>query len=376
MSEHVPLFEIEWGRAEVQNVIDSVTRGGYWAKGPYVDKFEEQLADYHDVKHAVVCNSGTTALTMALSALGIEEGDEVIVPSFTFIATPNAVKFVGGEPVFADIEEECLGLNPDSVKDSITDRTKAIIPVHYAGSPCRIHELARIADNHGIPVIEDAAEAQGAEVEGHPVGSIGEVGILSFCQNKIISTGEGGAILTNNGTVAREARLLRSHGRVPGNYFEEADPGTYVTLGNNYRMADICAALGVGQLNKIDHLIKRRRRLAKRYTDAFCKVEGVKPFTGHSKGDHVYQLYTIILEEKIDRSRVIKYLDEDNISTKVYFEPAHLSEFYRNIGHKPGELPVTENIASRVLSLPIYPTQSEETNNRVIDSFINALHGR
>jgi len=373
MSETVPLFQIDWGRNEVQNVVDSVTRGGYWAKGPYVDKFESFLADYHGVEHAVTFNSGTTALVGALEGIGVEEGDEVIVPSFTFIATANAVRLAGGTPVFAEIEPERYGLDPTAVEEAITERTTAILPVHYGGVPCRIHELREIADEHGLELVEDAAEAQGAKDEGEVVGSIGDAGVLSFCQNKIITTGEGGAVLTDDDAIAQTCELLRSHGRSSGDYFDSAEGGEYVRVGNNFRMSDINAALGVGQMERISDIIEKRRTVGARLVKSLTEIDGVNPPVEPSGTRHVYQLFTVRFDDHIDRDKVIDSLTKSDVSCKVYFDPVHLSKVYRDAGWRHGDLPRTEAISSQVLSLSMFAEQTPEQSRQIVDAVREAV---
>ena len=364
----IPLFEIDWGRGEVRNAVDSITRGSYWANGPYVDEFERGLETTLGVDHAVVCNSGTTALVCALEACDIGPGDEVIVPSFTFISTANAVVSVGATPVFADVEPERYGLDPESVEAHVTDDTAAIVPVHYAGRACRIHELARIADRHDLALVEDAAEAQGARADGEYVGTVGDAGMLSFCQNKVVASGEGGAVVTDDDELAERVRLLRSHGRVSGDYFSSTGGGEYTTLGSNYRMPDVVAAIGAAQLDRIEDLVARRRAVAGAYTERLSAVDGVTP-PADGAGDerHVYQLYTVRFDPRVDRDVVAATLSEHDIASKVYFDPAHLSTYYREEhGCEPGTLPVTEDLSERVLSLPMHPNLSEAEIDRVV----------
>ena len=371
----IPLFEIDWDRAEVRNAIDSITRGGYWANGPYIDEFEHGLESSLGVDHALVCNSGTTALIAALEACGVGDGDEVIVPSFTFISTANAVVSAGATPVFADIEPDRYGLDPDSVESKITEQTAAILPVHYAGRACRIHDLARLADEHDLMLVEDAAEAQGARADGSPIGTVGDVGMLSFCQNKIVATGEGGAVVTDDDELAERVRLLRSHGRVSGDYFSSTSGGEYTTLGSNYRMPDVVAALGTAQLGRIEDLVARRRAVAHRYSEQFSAIDGVTPPNdGGANERHVYQLYTVQFEPWVDRDRVAETLAAHDIASKVYFDPVHLSTYYRaEHGGEPGTLPVTEELSTRVLSLPMHPNLSEAAIDRVVTAVDAAL---
>lgn len=371
--DDIPLFEIAWDGDDVKSVVDSVTRGSFWANGPYIGEFEQKLESYLGVDHAVVFNSGTSALSCALEAHGVRPGDEVIVPSFTFISTANAARIVGAEPRFVDIERERYGLDPEEVRDAINDDTAAIVPVHYSGAPCRIHEIQEIARDHGIPVIEDAAEAFGTKAKGEMAGSIGSSGMLSFCQNKVITTGEGGAIVTDDTELAHELELLRSHGRSSGEYFDSASSGDYVSLGYNFRMPDVAAALGVSQVEKVEDLIERRQTRAQWYIEQLSDVDSVRVPNEPDNGRHVYQLFTVTLHERVDRDRVIDLLAERGISSKVYFDPVHQSEYYTTHPANDSQLPVTEDVANRVLSLPMSADFSRETVERVSDAVVSAV---
>jgi len=373
MDASIPLFEISYDEREIENALDSITRGQYWAKGPYVDEFESALEDYLDVEHAVTVNSGTSALVCALKAQGIGSGDKVIVPSFTFIATPNAVRLAGAEPVFADIERETYGLDPSDVSDRMTPDTAAILPVHCYGGGCRISELASLADKHGVTLIEDAAEAFGATIDDEALGTLGDTGVLSFCQNKVAATGEGGAVVTDDDDVARRAEEYRSHGRTSSSYFTDASSGEYVGLGGNLRMADVVAAIGAAQLEKADSLVERRRQVADWYQQELADVERLDP---HSVpyGQHVYQLYTVTFDSSIDRESVIKHLQEVGVASKVYWDPpAHRTEAYREALRVQPDLLVTDDVASRVLSLPMYPGLSKEQVEYVTDAIESAV---
>lgn len=370
----IPLFEIPWNENDITTVADSIKRGGFWAKGPYIDKFESKLEEFLDVNSALVVNSGTTALVAALYGLEIDEGDEVIVPAFTFIATANAVRLIGAEPVFADIEPDTYGLDPTSVEDNLSESTAAIISVHPYGTSCRIDELVDLAAERDIPLIEDAAEVLGAEFDGQKLGSFGDAAALSFCQNKIVPTGEGGAVVTDDDELAERVKLYRSHGRASSDYFDSSGSGDYVDVGTNIRMSDLTAALGCSQFDRIDELIDGRRQAANRLNDRFANVDGVRPHTSPDAGTHVYQLYTIELAEEINRDHVIESLEGYNISSKVYWDPAvHQSEYYTRTKNETPDLPVTEDIASRVLSLPMYPNLSTTETDRIADAVIEAV---
>ncbi|MXV63859.1 aminotransferase class I/II-fold pyridoxal phosphate-dependent enzyme [Natronorubrum sp. JWXQ-INN-674] len=367
MSNEIPLFEIPWDEADVSNAVDSITRGSYWANGPYIEEFEDGLESYLGVDHAITVNSGTTALVAALTAHGIGEGDEVIVPSFTFIATANAVRLVGARPVFADIERETYGLDPEHAETMVTDDTAAILPIHPYGAACEIDRLEEIAADADVPLIEDVAEAFGADYRGRTLGSIGGSATLSFCQNKVLPTGEGGAVVTDDDDVARRLEQFRSHGRASSDYFDSADSGEYVGLGTNVRMSDLVASIGCAQLEKVDAHIANRRRAASRLSEAFSSMNGIEPHTAAGRGRHVYQLYTVTLGETVDRDVVIDTLDQRGIASKVYWDPAvHLTDPYREAyGYEPGLLPVTEDVTDRVLSLPIHPNLSESEIDRI-----------
>lgn len=370
MSDAIPLFEIPWNDDVVANVVDSTTRGSYWANGPYVEEFERGLESYLGVEHAITVNSGTTALVAALTAHGIGEGDEVIVPAFTFIATANAVELVGARPVFADVERESYGLDPDDVAATVDDDTAAILPVHPYGAPCRIDALADVAADAGVPLIEDVAEAFGADYRGQPLGTIGDSAALSFCQNKILPTGEGGAVVTDDDDLAARVEQFRSHGRASTAYFDSADSGEYVAVGTNVRMADLVASVGCAQLETVEQYIADRRRVASALSDGLSTVPGVEPHTAAGRGRHVYQLYTVTFDETIDRQVVIDVLADHDIASKVYWDPGvHLTQWFRDAyGYEPGTLPVTENVTDRVLSLPIHPELRRSEIERIVDA--------
>lgn len=371
--ESIPLFEINWDENDVKNVVESVARGGYWAKGPFIEEFEDRIKAHLGVDHAVAVNSGTTALIAALYAHEIGAGDEVIVPSFTQQATVNAVEFVGATPVFADIERETYGLDPADVSEKATADTGAILPVHVYGSVCQIEPLLEIASGHDAVLIEDAAEAQGAKRDGKKAGTFGDAAALSFCQNKIVATGEGGAVVTDEEEMASQIRLYRSHGRSSTDYFGSAKSGEHVAVGGNFRMPDVVASLGCSQMDKIEDLIQGRRDAAIKLNEAFDQMEGVEPHQ-LKNGRHVYQFYTITLAEPVDRDAVIEELADDGISSKVYWDPpVHQSTYYRS-RYGDVTLPVTEELSTRVLSLPIYPHIESHTVDRIIRGVRDAVN--
>jgi perosamine synthetase len=365
----IPLFKIYCDEDDVRGVNEVIQSGMYWTTGSKSKEFEKMIAEYLGRKYAIVFNSGTSALHAAVLAHRIK-GGEVIVPSFTFIATSNALLMAGIKPVFADIEDTMLGLDPKKVEAAITKRTKAIIPVHYGGSPCMIKELRDIADDHQVLLIEDAAESFGSKVGKEKVGDFGDSAMISFCQNKVMTTGEGGAVVTDSQDVYERLKLVRSHGRLDNmDYFSTWKEMDYVVLGYNYRMSDITAALGISQLKKLDKLIQMRRKNAKRLTAGLQKVKGILPPKPPSGYYHIYQMYTVKVKGALGtRDKVAKYLAGKGISVKVYFYPVHETHFYRSVLKYRCRLPVTHMVSQQVLSLPIYPSMTTEEIDYVVDS--------
>lgn len=370
MEWKIPLFKIYWDNEDLETVSEAIQRGMFWAIGPNIEKFEEMLSQYAGTKNALVFNSGTSALHATLLAYGIGQGDEVIVPSFTFIATTNAPLFVGAKPVFADIEDKTYGLSPDNIESRITTKTKAIIPIHYGGCPCLIEELREIARKHNLLLIEDAAESLGATVDGKKVGSFGNAAILSFCSNKVITTGEGGAVVTNDREIYEKLKLIRSHGRAENiSYFSSTDYMDYVTLGYNFRMSDITAALGIAQLRKIDRIIGMRRRNAKILSARLSRIAEIEVPHPPDNFLHVYQMYTIRVKKgKEKRDALSAYLAKQGIMTKVYFHPVHQTHFYKNKLGYVCDLPITESLSRQLLTFPMYPTLTEHDIDFIVDN--------
>ncbi|PIU15335.1 DegT/DnrJ/EryC1/StrS family aminotransferase [bacterium (Candidatus Gribaldobacteria) CG08_land_8_20_14_0_20_39_15] len=371
----IPLFKIYSDNQDIKAITEAIKAERNWAIGPQVEQFEKKLASYLGVKYALVFNSGTSALHGLMLALGIGLGDEVIVPSFTFIATANAPIFVGAKPVFAEIESKTFGLDPADVEKKITKKTKAIMPIHYGGSSCQIKALKKIAQKHHLFLIEDAAESLGAKVGKQKVGSFGQAAILSFCQNKIITTGEGGAVVTNSPKIYEWLKLIRSHGRrEKQNYFSSTQKANYVSLGYNFRMSNIAAALGVSQLQKIDKIIAQRRKNAAYLNKKLNILEDKIVLPGSLKNYfHVFQMYTIMVKDgEKTRNNLKNYLEKNGITAKIYFDPVHLSAFYRRkFAFQKGALPITEKIAQEALSLPLYPGLTQKEMDYIANNLIS-----
>lgn len=343
----LPLFKINTDKEDILSVANILSSGKCWANGKLSGEFENKLAKYIGTKYSVVCNSGTSALHAAMISLGIGKGDEVIVPSFTFISTANAPLYVGAATVFADIEEETFGIDPKCVLKLINKNTKAIIAVHYAGNPCKIKELRKIAFDKGLFLIEDCAESLGADC-----GNYGDISIFSFCQNKIITTGDGGCLATNSEALYKKFKSVVNLGK-EGNDFTQ--------LGYNWRLSEIQCALGMSQLKRVETIIKKRRANAKYLAGKL----GVPYFP-----KSVYQLFTI----RKPKEEIIKIKNNLNgADWKVYFNPVHLSILYQRLGYSAGSLPVTEKIANEVITLPMYPDLTRKDLDFIANQVWKAL---
>lgn len=352
------LFKSYADEADIEAVTEVIERGTWWAKGPEIEEFERLIAEQAGCDYGIAFNSGTSALYANLLANDITDG-EVIVPSFTFPATANTVVAAGAEPVFADIEWESLALDSDDVVEKITPRTKAIMPIHFAGDICvDIHALHEIANDNDIPLIEDAAHSIGATLNGSPVGSFGKSAMFSFCFNKILTTGEGGMVVTDDDDLRERLELVRSHGR--------NEDKTYVTYGHNFRMSSMTAALGVSQVEKLDFIISRRREMAALLNDRLSDLETVQCPSFPPERESVYQLYNLRLNNAEIQPKLQAYLSDHGIPTRITYEPTHLTQYYRTEwGWEEGDLPVTEEMSNRILTLPFHLDLTEDDLERI-----------
>jgi dTDP-4-amino-4,6-dideoxygalactose transaminase len=371
MNWKIPLFKTYWDDDDIKSVTSVLKRGTYWADGPEIKEFEAKLAEYLDRRYVVTFNSGTSALHASLLSHDITSG-EVIVPSFTFISTANSVLLAGAKAVFAEIEGQTLGLDANDVNERITPKTKAIIPVHYGGCACKdIKALRELCDDHKLLLIEDAAESLGSRIEKEKVGTFGDSAMFSLCQNKVITTGEGGFISTDSEKAYNKLKMLRSHGRFEKNqdYFSTTAEMEYLQLGFNFRMPTMCAALGLSQLRKIDENISKRRKIAETYDKKLSKIRQIGVPSPPKDFFHVYQMYTLQTQDKLTRDGLQDYLIKKGIMSRVYFAPLHLKQLYlEKYGYSKNELPKTESFSDRVLTIPIYPGMGADGSSLVTDS--------
>lgn len=373
----VPITQPWLGEPEERAVL-SVLRSGWLVQGPKAAEFERDVAAYVGAAHAVATSSCTTALHLALLIHDIGPGDEVIVPSFTFIATANAVAYTGATPVFVDIDPHTYNIDPAAVAAAITPRTKAIMPVHQLGLAADMDALAAIAERHHLVLIEDAAPAIGARYRGRRIGGLGNPTCLSFHPRKAITTGEGGMLLLADRALAERARRLRAHGMSVSDLARHNSPRVvieeYEELGYNYRMTDLQAALGVEQLRRLDAIIDRRREVARRYAAALADVDDLKLPLSSPETPHTYQSYMIELGRELEmgREELMQQLLAAGVATRRGVMAIHLEPVYRRL-YPRLRLPVTEAAARRTVLLPIYATMTSIEQEYVIDRLLRAL---
>ncbi len=352
------------GKEEIKAVID-VLQSGSLVQGKNVKLFEREFAEYIGTAHAAAVSSGTAALHIALECLGIRPGDEVITTPFTFIATANAVLYQKAKPVFADIKPDTYNINPDEIKKKITDKTKAVIAVHLYGNPCDMEHIAEICREKGIALVEDCAQAAGAEYKGKKVGGFGDMAVFSFYATKNMSTGEGGMIAADKKELVERAKVMINQG--------QSKEYEHVELGYNYRMTEIQAAIGMIQLKNLDSWNRMRIENANFLTENLKGISGIGTPIAKPEAKHVFHQYTIkVLNGK--RGRVMEHLKNKRIDSRVYYpKPVYLQPFYLRKGFRPGLCPVAEKISEQVLSLPVHPGLTQENLNRIVSEVKNAL---
>jgi perosamine synthetase len=360
--------------ADIQAVVD-VLRSDWLTTGPKVGEFEEAFAARVGAQHAVSFSSGTAALHAAAYAAGLKTGDEAITTPMTFAATANCVLYQGATPVFADVSGDTLNLDPGQLTKKFSSKTRAILPVDYAGHPAELTAILELARQHDAVVIEDACHALGAELKGRPAGSIADMTVFSFHPVKHITTGEGGMVTSNNPEFAETLRRFRNHG-ISSDARQRQSAGQWhyemVLLGFNYRLPDIVCALGIQQLKKLDENLARRRAIAARYTAAFREIHGVIPPAVRPEANPAWHLYPIRLDLNqltADRAQIFRALRAENIGVNVHYIPVHLHPYYRErFGYKGGEFPVAEDAYARLISLPMFHGMSDQDVEDVIEA--------
>ena len=368
----VPLSSPDIGSREIE-LVNRVLSTRYLSIGPMIELFEAAVASYVGTKYAVGVSSGTTGLHLAIIAAEVGPGDEVITTPFSFVASANCVLYQGGRPVFVDIEPDTLNIDVEQIEAAITPRTKAILPVHVFGQPCRMDRIMEIARRHDLIVIEDACEAIGAEFRGRKVGTFGRCAVIAFYPNKQITTGEGGMIVTGDEAWDRLFRSLRNQGR--------DDNGTWlrhVRLGYNYRLDELSAALGVAQMERIDELLVKREQVARMYGERLAEIEGVEaPYIAPETTRMSWFVYVVRLAPGIDRDAVMDRLAGRGVPSRPYFSPLHLQPLYVDrFGFRPGDFPVTETVAKSTLALPFHSNLSEVEVEYVCESLDGSLSSR
>ncbi len=343
------------GQTEI-DAVNTVLRSSYLSIGPQVKEFEQRVAEYIGVRHAIAVSNGTAGLHLAVIAAGINAGDEVITTPFSFVASANCILYERATPVFVDIDPHTLNIDPTLIEQSITPRTKAILPVHVFGQPADMDPILDIARRHQLHILEDACEAIGAEYKGRKAGALGEAAVFAFYPNKQMTTGEGGIIITDNDEWDALFRSLRNQGR---DIFDAWL--NHSRLGYNYRLDELSAALGVAQVARLEELLQKRERVAQMYNERLPYIPGVCiPYLADTTTRTSWFVYVIRLASHIDRQQVMADLEQQGIPSRPYFSCIHLQPFYqKKYGFKSGDFKVAEDIARSTLALPFYGNMSE-----------------
>ncbi len=371
----IPYGHQQIDKSDIASVV-RVLKSDWITQGPAVEQFEQAIARYCKVKYAVAFSSGTAALHAAYAAAGIGPGDEVITTPMTFAATANAIVYCGGKPVFADIQEDTLNINPEEIKKKITKRTKALAPVDFAGHPAELDSIKKIAREHNLLVIEDAAHALGSEYKGKKVGSFSDMTMFSFHPVKAITTGEGGMIVTDRKDLYERLKMFRNHGIIkkPGKgpwYYEIQTPGY------NFRLTDMQCALGLSQFKKLDKFVQRRREIVRQYNQAFRNVPGLMLPIEKAYAKSAYHLYPIRLRLellKTGRRKIFEALREKGLGVQVHYIPLHLHPFYKKtFGYKKGDFPNAERYYERTISIPLFPGMTHAQARYVIKTIRTIL---
>lgn len=370
---NIPLFSLDYDESE-QKAVQDVLNSKWLTMGNVTKDFEATFSNYININSAIAVSNCTAGLHLAYLSLGIGPENEVICPSLTFVATVNSIIYAGGTPVFADVQSlDDWTISPEDIEKKITDRTKAIVVVHYAGFNCKMEEIIDIAKRHDLKVIEDCAHSSGSTYKGKHLGTLGDVSCFSFFSNKNLAIGEGGMVCTNNPEIAKKIKLLRSHGmtsltldRLEGHSFSY----DVISPGYNYRIDEIRSALGLVQLSKLEYNNKKRRKIAQYFRNSISEIKGISmPFNNH-EGIPNFHIFPILLDKDINRQSYMTYLREKGIQTSIHYPPVHSFSYYQNdLKYSAVRLPITEDIGKREVTLPMYPSLSENE----VDYIVHAI---
>ena len=366
---HIPMSEPDITSEDIAAVVE-VLNSKCLSLGPRLQKFEEAFAAYTGTRYAVGVSNGTAGLHAVIRGAEIGAGDEVITTPFSFIASANCILYERAKPIFVDIDQTSLNIDPNLLPEAVTERTRAILPVHVFGQPCAMDEISTLANRHNLLVIEDACEAIGAEYRGRKVGTFGSAAVFAFYPNKQMTTGEGGMITTDNPDTARKLRVLRNQGR--------DDMGSWLghsRLGYNYRLGEINAALGLSQLSRIENLLARRQKVADYYMERLREVPKVQPLEAIETTTRLsWFVFVVRLDPDISKLFLIQHLADMGLPSRSYFTPIHLHPFYRDLfGYKEGDFPVTERVARSTIALPFHANFSEANVDIVVDCLRQAI---
>ncbi len=379
MKNFLPFALPEIGGDEIKEVEDTL-RSGWLTTGPKTAEFEKNFAVYVGASFALAVNSATAGLHLALEAIGVKGGDEVITTPYTFTASAEVIRYLGADPVFVDISPDTFNIDADKIKNAITEKTKAILPVHFAGQACEMEKIMEIAKDHELKVVEDAAHAIPATSGGKMIGSIGDITVFSFYVTKPIATGEGGMVTTESEKYAKRIKTMRLHGinrdiwdryrsDKPSWYYEVVEPGF------KYNMADIMAAIGIHQLKKAEKFQKKREKIARQYSEAFKELPIILPKNKNPEDMLSWHLYVIQIDtDKITRDEFIDEMSKRGIGTSVHFIPLHIHPYWKNkYGFSPYDFPVAYKCYKRSVSLPIYSKMSDKDISKVIKAVYDIL---
>lgn len=380
-SEFLPFHQSFIGEEEIKEIVQTLN-SGWLTTGPKTKLFEKTFADYIGCKHAIGLNSCTAGLHLSIVASGISSGDEVITSPITFPATTNVIVHQNAKPVFIDIEPETLNMNCSEIESKINNNTKAILPVHFAGHPCDMVTIMRLAQEHNLTVIEDAAHALESKYHEKKIGNIGHLTSFSFYATKNITTGEGGMLTTNDDNLAEKLRILSLHGISKNAWKRYGKDGfqhwELLMPGYKYNMFDLQACLGIHQLQKVETFLNRRNQIVKKYNAAFQEVDEIQLLKPKSGIKHAHHLFIIVVKTerlKVSRDVVLNEIQKRGIGVAVHFRSLHLQPFFKkNFNFKKGMFPLAEYFADRVISLPLYPKMTDENVTKVIETVLEVLH--